>query len=74
MINKFHELSQILDEKAVKLVDIIKNTNPEDSKYKNILENFDITLILLNNINMMLSNTAKKAAETTKESEKEEEK
>lgn len=73
MINKFHELSQILDEKAIKLVDVIKNTNPEDSKYKTVIENFDITMILLNNINMMLSNTAT-AQKTTKESEIEEEK
>lgn len=73
MINKLYELSQILDEKAVKLVDVIKNTNPEDSNYKTVIENFDITMILLNNINMMLSNTAKEA-KTTKESEIEEEK
>lgn len=55
MSNVLGTLGKSLEEKAKILAEAIDRADPTTSKYHDLLMNFDITMSILNNINMSLN-------------------
>lgn len=67
MIEKMVEFSKILDEKAIELMEKVKDANPDSDQYGKMLENYSATMAVSSTINRTLMSIANKAKEEKKD-------